>query len=314
MPFFSIVIPLYNKENFITKTINSTLNQTFEDFEIIVVNDGSTDDSANKVEAINDKRVTLYTIKNQGVSHARNYGINKAKTDYICFLDADDFWYNNHLEQLNTLLQEHPDCGLYASAYQQKIGKTLIESVYKDIPKQENWSGIVDDYFKSSLVNSIAWTSAVMVPKHIFDTIGLFDENITLGAGEDTDLWIRIALKHPVAFSNTVTAIHNLDAENRITNSNTNLRQFLDLDKYEADTKEHEYLKHYLDLNRYSIGLQYKLAGNSKKAKDYFNKIDENNLNSKQKTLIKSNVFVLKVLMNFQRQLRRFNINLTAFK
>ncbi len=314
MPFFSIVIPLYNKENFITKTINSTLNQTFEDFEIIVVNDGSTDDSANKVEAINDKRVTLYTIKNQGVSHARNYGINKAKTDYICFLDADDFWYNNHLEQLNTLLQEHPDCGLYASAYQQKIGKTLIESVYKDIPKQENWSGIVDDYFKSSLVNSIAWTSAVMVPKHIFDTIGLFDENITLGAGEDTDLWIRIALKHPVAFSNTVTAIHNLDAENRITNSNTNLRQFLDLDKYEADTKEHEYLKHYLDLNRYSIGLQYKLAGNSKKAKDYFNKIDENNLNSKQKTLIKSNVFVLKVLMNSQRQLRRFNINLTAFK
>ncbi len=314
MPFFSIVIPLYNKENFITKTINSTLNQTFEDFEIIVVNDGSTDDSANKVEAINDKRVTLYTIKNQGVSYARNYGISKAKTDYICFLDADDFWHNNHLEQLNTLIQEHPDCGLYASAYQQKIRKTLIESVYKDIPKQENWSGIVDDYFKSSLVNSIAWTSAVMVPKHIFDTIGLFDENITLGAGEDTDLWIRIALKHPVAFSNTVTAIHNLDAENRITNSNTNLRQFLDLDKYEADTKEHEYLKHYLDLNRYSIGLQYKLAGNSKKAKDYFNKIDENNLNSKQKTLIKSNVFVLKVLMNSQRQLRRFNINLTAFK
>lgn len=313
MPFFSIVIPLYNKENFITKTINTALNQTFKDFEIIVVNDGSTDDSANKVEAINDKRITLYTIENQGVSHARNYGIRQANSDLICFLDADDFWYSNHLEQLNTLLKKHPDCGLYASAYQQKIGKTLLASVYKNIPKQENWTGIVDEYFNSSLVNSIAWTSAVMIPKHIFDTIGFFDEKITLGAGEDTDLWMRIALKHPVAFSNKVTAIHNLDAENRITNSNTNLRQFLDLDKYKALTNEQKGLKQFLDLNRYSIALQYKLAGNGKKAKEYFNEIDENNLNSKQRILIKSNVFVLKSLMKFQRLLRHFKINLTAF-
>lgn len=153
-----------------------------------------------------------------------------------------------------------------------------------------------------------------MIPRHIFNTIGLFDENITLGAGEDTDLWIRIALNHPVAFSNTVTAIHNLNAENRITNSNTNLRQFLELDTYEVFGKDHKSLKHYLDLNRFSIGIQYKLVDNSSKAKGYFSKIDKTNLNLKQKTLIKSNVFVLKALMKLQRQLRRLNINLTAFK
>lgn len=313
-PFFSIIIPLFNKENFISDTISSALNQTFTDFEIIVVNDGSTDNSLGKVEAIKDSRIKLYTIKNQGVSHARNFGINKAKTDYICFLDADDYWYNNHLDHLFTLLEKHPNCGLYASAYKKKIGKSLLNSVYKNIPKHSGWSGIVDDYFESSLVNSIAWTSAVMIPKNILDSIGYFDENITFGAGEDTDLWIRIALKYPIAFSNTVSAIHNLDAENRITNLNTNMRQFLNLDKYNVHTKEHKHLKKYLDLNRYSIGIQYKLAGNSKKAMDYFNKIDVGNLNFKQNVLIKSNVFVLKFLMNLQKLLRRLNINLTSFK
>ena len=313
-PFFSIVIPLFNKENFISDTIESALNQSFEDFEIIVVNDGSTDNSLRKVEAIKDSRIKLYSIKNQGVSHARNYGISKAKADYICFLDADDLWYKNHLKQLNTLLKKEPNCGLYTSAYHKKIGKMFKKSIYNNIPNQQNWSGVVDNYFESSLVNSIAWTSAVMVPKHIFDTIGLFDENITLGAGEDIDLWIRIALNHPVAFNNTVSAIHNLDAENRITNSNTNLRQFLDLDKYEKHTKKHNYLRRYLDQNRFSFGIQYKLAGNNIKAKEYFNKIDVDNLNSKQKILIKSNVFVLRTLIRFQKLLRRFNINLTAFK
>lgn len=88
MPFFSVVIPLYNKENYIQDTIESALNQTFADFEIIVVNDGSTDESLDIVENNNDSRIKTHSIKNSGVSRARNIGIQKAKSDYIVFLDA----------------------------------------------------------------------------------------------------------------------------------------------------------------------------------------------------------------------------------
>ncbi len=312
-PFFSIVISLFNKEDFISNTINSVLNQSFTEFEIIVVNDGSTDNSLNKIESINDKRIKIHNIKNQGVSNARNYGIKKAEANYICLLDADDYWYPDHLETVVKLINSFPDCGLYTTAYEKKINNTLVKSIYKDIHKQ-NWSGIIENYFVSSQINSIAWTSTVIISKNIIKDIGYFDTNITHGAGEDTDFWIRIALNYPVAFTNTITGTHNLDAENRISNTNTNIRQFIDLDKYEIYSNKHKGLKKYLDLNRYSIGLQYKLAGNSEKAKEYFNKLDKNNLNSKQKTLLKSNVFVLKSLMKLQRLLRRFNINLTAFK
>lgn len=141
-PFFSIIIPLFNKEHVVSETIKSALNQTFTDFEIILVNDGSTDHSISKVEAIKDKRIQLYNIENKGVSHARNYGISKAKAEYISFLDADDYWYENHLENLHFLFNKHPKCGLYASAYKKKIGSIFIESVYKNIPKKRIGLGL----------------------------------------------------------------------------------------------------------------------------------------------------------------------------
>ena len=105
---FSIVIPLYNKESYIEKTLKSVLNQTFTHYEIIVINDGSTDDSEATVLEFNDKRIQLYNQKNQGAAVARNLGIEKAKYNYIAFLDADDLWMENHLETLKTLIQDFP--------------------------------------------------------------------------------------------------------------------------------------------------------------------------------------------------------------
>ena len=314
MSFFSVVIPLYNKENHIKETLNSVLNQTFIDFEIIIINDGSTDNSLDKVQEIKDSRINIYTTPNQGVSKARNTGILKSNSKYICFLDADDFWYENHLSQMKQLLDSFPECGLYATSYYRRINDILLKPKYHNIPNKEDWLGIIENYFDASLVNSIAWTSTVMVPKFIFENIGYFDEKITLGAGEDTDMWIRIALKYPVAFKNTVTGYHNLDADNRITNSNTNFRQFINLDKYEDFTTDHKSLKKYLDLNRFSIGIQYKLAGNKTLAKTYFNKIESSSLNFKQKTLSKLNPFILKLIIRIQYYLRKFNLDLTAFK
>ncbi|TYB76867.1 glycosyltransferase family 2 protein [Bizionia myxarmorum] len=312
MPFFSIIIPLYNKEHFIVKTLQSALDQTYQDFEIIIVNDGSTDTSLEVATKIKDSRITIHTIKNQGVSHARNFGVSKATSEYIAFLDADDLWFPSHLESLKELIETYPNCGLYAKAYTKKLASITLESHYVDIP--ENWNGIVEDYFKSSMVSCIAWTSAVVVPKNVLENLGSFDEKITLGAGEDTDLWIRIALNYKIAFSNQVSAIYNLHAENRISNSNTNLRQFLDLDVYENATKTNSSLKKYLDVNRFSIALQYKLANNKEQQAHYLKHLDTSNLNGKQRFLLVCNKNMLALLMKAQKTLRQFHINLSPFK
>ena len=121
MPFFSIIIPLYNKEKFIENTIQSVLGQSFEDFELIVVNDGSTDTSLELVNKLKDKRIKTYSISNAGVSKARNFGIQKATSKLIVFLDADDLWKNNHLQELYNLRKAHPHCGLYTMGYTKKF-------------------------------------------------------------------------------------------------------------------------------------------------------------------------------------------------
>lgn len=312
-PLISIVIPLYNKEKHIKKTVLSVLDQTFTNFEIIVINDGSTDNSLKTLMTIKDKRLCVFTTKNQGVSKARNFGISKAKGKFIAFLDADDVWLNYHLEDLKNLQEQLPDCGLYCKAYYKKYGRLKIPSRYNTIPNNTLWTGIIDDYFKASIINSIAWTSAVMASKEVLEQLNGFDKNITLGAGEDTDLWIRIALKYKVAFSNKVSAIHVLDSDNRISNSNTNLRQFIDLDQYNEAAKNNPSLKKYLDLNRYSIAIQYKLVSNKKKAQKYVSAIDFTSLNNKQQFLLQQNPFVLRLIVKFVKLLKKLNINLSSF-
>jgi len=167
LPFFSIVIPVYNKENHIKATLESVLNQSFKDFEVIIVNDGSTDGSDTIIKQKSDERIRLYTIENHGVSFARNYGISKARTSFIALLDADDIWYSNHLEDLKNLLKRFPNCGLYCTAYETSYyNKKIVKGKFLEI--DDFFEGIVPDYFVSSLVNSIAWPSAVVIPKAIF--------------------------------------------------------------------------------------------------------------------------------------------------
>jgi glycosyltransferase involved in cell wall biosynthesis len=313
-PYFSIIIPLYNKENHIKDTLNSVWSQSFEHFEVIVVNDGSTDGSLKEVNSVNDERLQIFSIENQGVSNARNYGISKANADLIVFLDADDLWLEHHLQDLKDLHDAFPDCGMYCKAYDKKDGRILMSSKFKNIPKKSPWKGIVSNYFESSLVNSIAWTSAVMVPKTTLEKVGVFDTKITLGAGEDTDLWIRIALQYPVAFSNKVSAIHQLHSDNRISNSNTNIRQFINLDQYNQQAIKNPSLKRYLDLNRFAIAMQYKLVGNTEKAKTLLNGIHSKSLNKKQRFLRSQPTGVLRLLFTLKQFLKTLGFQLSSFR
>ena len=113
MLYFSIVIPLYNKAFYIENTIKSVLFQSYSNYEIIIVNDGSTDESEVKVLGLNDSRIQLYNQKNQGVSVAIKFGIEKSKGKLVAFLDADDYWFPNHLEEIVKLYTKYPNRSKY---------------------------------------------------------------------------------------------------------------------------------------------------------------------------------------------------------
>ena len=315
MPKFSIVIPLYNKEKDIKETISCVLSQTHTDFEIIIINDGSTDTSEEIVKGFNDHRICLYSKKNQGVSIARNFGVDKANSEYIVFLDADDFWYPNHLENLFSLITKFPNHSWFATAYEKKHNNNLISHMVSPILKlSKDWKGEIENYFKNSLIDCLAWTSAVCMKKDFFISLNGFDQTITMGAGEDTDLWLRAALKSPLVFSNTISARHNLDGSNRISNTNTLKRNFMNLDKYKKESTYNFYLEKYLDLNRYSFAIQHKLADDVESFNKYREKINLNNLNKKQRFLLNQNKFVLKILVKFQVLLGKWGVRLSSFK
>ncbi|MGK0252574.1 MAG: glycosyltransferase involved in cell wall biosynthesis [Mariniflexile sp.] len=280
-PFFSVVISLYNKERYIENTLKSVLNQTFTDFEIIIVDDGSIDESYNIVNAINDPRINLFTIKNQGASFTRNYGIKKADAYYIALLDGDDLWHKNHLETIFCLIEEFPNAGMYSNGYH-----TLLNNKYIKKPKLKgipyNYKGIIKNYFKCNLYNSIVNSSVVVIPKYVFEDIGLFD--VDLKSGQDTYLWTQIALKYKVAINNTVTATI-IKNDNSLSTSHHIKDRILFLYKFIEQEKTNKYLKKFMDMNRYALALNFKMNNQNTEAKSIFNNINSKNISIKQKII-----------------------------
>jgi len=312
MPVFSVVIPLYNKENYIKNTIDSVLNQTFRDFEIIVVNDGSTDDSLKIVEQIEDSRIKTFSIKNGGVSRARNFGIDKAKSDLIAFLDADDYWYPQHFENLNLIISTYPNHNWYASAYEKKYSSNLTTSIKSPIlNKGEEWFGEVSNFFVHSFIDCLAHSSSVALKKEFLNSLECFDA--TISHGEDTDLWIRAALKDKLIFSNKLTAQYKLTSNNRSSTVDMKDRKNLNFSKFSTEEKNDKNLKKYLDLNRYSLALQFKIAKNNQVFNDLCKTIDFENLNNKQLILLKTPRFLLIFSLKIKSIFEHFGIRLSAF-
>lgn len=197
----SVIIPLYNKENYIATTLNSILSQTFTDFEIIIVNDGSNDNSPNVVKSFNDCRIKLYEQANHGVSAARNKGISIAKGEYIAFIDADDKWAPNYLANMTSLAEKYSDYSVFCSA---QIGRPI-----KTLP---NGISIIEDHCK---FDYIFWTGCMLIKKEVFEKVGGFREGVQLG--EDRDMWLRIACKYHTIYLNEELAYHPYETENNLT-------------------------------------------------------------------------------------------------
>lgn len=215
--YISVVIPLYNKQHAIAATLQSVLSQTYTNYEIIVVDDGSTDGSADVAEAILQE-CTAYGVEckgkvvrkaNGGVSSARNRGIQEAKYDYIALLDGDDLWDEHYLEEQVKLIEDFPEAKMWGVNYAD-INKGKI------IPYQQGVSvdfrGYVEKYFETSH-GDLFCSSSVVLTKDVMKKVGLQDERMAYS--EDLDLWYRVILHEKVVFYNKVLAYYNKDAENR---------------------------------------------------------------------------------------------------
>lgn len=198
----SVIIPLYNKSAYIANALDSVLKQTYQNYEIIVVNDGSTDGSENIVKSYietNPDNIILITQENQGVSVARNTGIKQSKGELIAFLDADDEWDAEYLETIISLREKYPAAGIYATAYYQQDAASGKKNLIQHKIKNNSSRTILSSYFKTiSLGPHPIMTSGIVVPKEILENIGGFESGMPLG--EDLLLWAKIALYYPVVY------------------------------------------------------------------------------------------------------------------
>lgn len=199
----SVVIPLYNKEKQIRATLESVLAQTFSDYEIIIVNDGSTDRSAEEAALVHDSRIRLIHQKNTGVSAARNRGIEAARGEFIAFLDADDRWKPEYLQTQYELTQRYPECSVFACNYEFVDAQGQVRStIIRKLPFLGE-HGMLSNYFEvASCSNPPLWTSAVMVRKESILSIGGFPLGIK--SGEDLLTWARLACRFRIAFCKNI--------------------------------------------------------------------------------------------------------------
>lgn len=201
----SVVIPLYNKAATVERAIRSVLNQTVQDFELIVVNNGSTDGSEDVVKSIVDSRIILISQDNQGVSMARNRGVEAANSDWVAFLDADDEWNPTFLETVLSLKEKYPDCSVFATAYQRCNAHGVFEDIkLLGVPLEENFR--MDNYFEVAAVSDPPFCSiSVMVKKEALLSIGGFQKGVH--QGEDLLTWARLAANYKIAYCSVPQSI-----------------------------------------------------------------------------------------------------------
>ncbi|UKM64640.1 glycosyltransferase family 2 protein [Flavobacteriaceae bacterium GSB9] len=276
-PFFSVVIPLYNKEKYIVATLKSVINQTFQNFEVIVVNDGSTDDSLKLVNSFNDKRITILQQKNTGLSSARNVGIKQAKARYIAFLDADDLWAYDFLETMQLLICKNKNYGVFSCPTKIFFNDKSLN--LKPSPYKEEAVNLISNYFKFK--KNLFGFSSVVIKKQIFDEIGYFKTNINFG--EEEDFNIRCFKKKDLVFYGIPKAYYRKGTSGQLTSPNKSSNRIIpDYGLYLKNNKNKDLAK-YIDFVHYKLVVLYKMEKNHKLVDFYKNKIDTSNLSFLQK-------------------------------
>jgi glycosyltransferase involved in cell wall biosynthesis len=269
-PTVSIIIPVYNRQDLIVRTLNSVLSQDFEDYEIIVVDDSSTDDTKSVVMKIGDERIVyIEHEKNKGANVARNTGIMHAKGKYVAFLDSDDEWLPEKLKkQVEKIEATAEKVGVVYCGYWIALnGKKFIGHV----PKKRE-----DIFLDELLGDCVSPTSCVLIKKECFDAVGGFDKNMP--ARQDYEMWLRIArefhfeyVKDPLSiiyFDDDSRRISLSGAEKHIQAEEMLLQKYkTDIEKQSRSIQKKIYSMHYLVLGR-----RCWYNGDSRRARGFFMK------------------------------------------
>jgi glycosyltransferase involved in cell wall biosynthesis len=211
MPKVSVIIPTYNYGKYIEKAIDSVLAQTYQDFEIIVVNDGSTDNTREIIETKYKNKVRYFYQENKGAPAARNKGIKESKGEYLAFLDADDYFEPSSVEKKVSLLESNKDSGwVYSDWDYLDIQGNVLKFAFANAPfaSKRKLRGYI---FKDMLCGTLISTPAVLVCKTWVEEVGGFDER--LNAFQDYDLWLRISYRYEVEYVDEVLAHMRLHDE-----------------------------------------------------------------------------------------------------
>ena len=186
MPKVSVIMPTFNRIKYLCEAIDSVLAQTYKDYEIIVVDDGSMDDTKEALKCYGD-RIRYFYCNNRGVAGARNFGINQASGEYIAFLDDDDLWLNDKLaRQIPVLDNDHMLAFVCADTYVIDARGRVIKAWRKGVHNQETFGSLYESDF--------AYTLTVVARKSCLNEVGPFDEMLT--GSEDYDMWLRLAKKY----------------------------------------------------------------------------------------------------------------------
>ena len=270
---YSVIIPLYNKAEYIRRTLKSVLAQSFQNFEVIVVDDGSRDDSLKIARQTDSDKIRVIAQENQGTAVARNTGIEHASGEYIAFLDADDEWKSNYLETIDTLTEKYPQSDVFVTAYRVVMGKNKYNYSSRLTPDE----GCLESYWMTfQYPYDFVWTSATVIRKSTVLKAGCFKPGERIG--QDLDLWARVARINPrVAYSSAVCVDYNRNAGQNARKREKIAYAKAFLQDLEEEMKNPEHSREELDMIQYKYDLKMTvyvftciLAGEKTLAKDAY--------------------------------------------
>lgn len=217
---FSVILPVYNGEKYIDNAIESVLKQRESDWELIIINDGSTDNTGAKLEKYKARpKFKIMTQKNLGVSAARNRGVAESSGDHIAFLDADDVWHKDHLEVMRDMIEKYPDAGLYGSFTRTELvnGGVIEEcNFFKDREETVFLDNFFEEYYNDKSAKMFTVITAC-VSRKAFDKVGGFTVGCRIG--EDLELFLKISAYFPVVLTSRATATYRKGNSNATKNA-----------------------------------------------------------------------------------------------
>lgn len=201
-PFFSVVIPFHNRLALVKRSVATVLSQSYGDFELIVVDDGSTEGQIASAVDMRDNRIRLIRQPNRGAAQARTTGVANARGRWIAFLDSDDVWKDSHLEVLLHLIQQFPRAGMVSTKFLEAADDRWV---FRWPSRRIRRPELLDYLLEASRRNKFLNTSSVAIQREIVEAVGSF---IPVKSGEDLEYWARVAIQTPVAISHQITVAY----------------------------------------------------------------------------------------------------------